>query len=111
MVGQCFATSSGVMSRPTRNIWPSAPLPAQLGEEAAADLEQAAGLLAPSWASQATSGLTYSGRRASMSSLGRTVSVRREPAIGAMVLTRTLYLRPSAASVKPRPTRPSLAVL
>ncbi len=45
-----------------------------------------------------------------MSSLGRTVSVMREPAIGAMAFTKTFFLRPSIARVWARPTSPSLAV-
>lgn len=42
---------------------------------------------------------------------GMTVSVRRDPATGAMVLQRTLYLLPSMAKVLASPSRPSLAAL
>ncbi len=40
-----------------------------------------------SWQRKATSGETYSGLRASMSSGGMTVAVMRVPATGAMVFT------------------------
>ena len=63
-----------------------------------------------SWHSQATNGETYSGLSASTISLGMMVSVRREPATGAMMLVWMPRLTPSSASVWPKPTRPILAI-
>ena len=40
---------------------------------------------------------------------GQTVLVRREPAIGAIVLQRMLFFWPSRANVLDRPSKPSLA--
>ena len=63
-----------------------------------------------SWHSHATRGDTYSGFKASMRFGGSTVSVMRDPAMGAMALTWMFFLRPSMARVFERPTRPSFAV-
>jgi hypothetical protein len=64
-----------------------------------------------SCASHATNGLTNSGFSASSRSFGITVSVRREPAMGAIVLTRIPRFFPSSASVLEKPTSPSFAAL
>jgi hypothetical protein len=56
-----------------------------------------------------TSGATNSGLRALTSSSGMTVSVMREPAIGAIVLHRTLFFLPSRQIVLLKPQMASLA--
>jgi hypothetical protein len=71
MVGQCFSTSSGVMSRPTRNILPSARSQRSLAKKPPPTSNRPPVSSHDSWHSQATSGLTYSGRRASVISLGQ----------------------------------------
>ena len=63
-----------------------------------------------SCASHATSGETYSGFSASVMSFGRTVSVRREPAMGAMVFAKTFFFLPSSARVCAKPWSPSFAI-
>lgn len=56
-----------------------------------------------------TRGVTNSGFRASTSSWGMTVCVRRDPAVGTRALDRMLYLAPSWARELENPIKAALA--
>ena len=101
---------STVIGRPSLNVLPTDRSQRSLAMKPPPTSKRPPVSVQLSWQSQATRGLTYSGLSASMSSLGRTVSVRREPAMGAMVFTRTFFFLPSSASVFDRPSRPSFAI-
>ncbi len=102
-------TASGVSSRPSLKVRPCARSQRSLPKKPPPTSKRPPVSLQSWCASQPTSGVTYSGFRFSSTSFGRMVSVRRDAAMGAMVLTRTFFFSPSTASVFAKPTRPSLA--
>ena len=110
MVLHLLFTCSGVRARDRRNVVPSARSQRSLPMKPPPTSNRLPFSSHDSWARYATSGETYSGLRAAMRSGGSTVSVMREPAMGAMVLTRTFFLPPSMARVCAKPCRPSLAI-
>ena len=91
-------------------VLPSVRSQRSLREEAAADLEEAAGLLAALVAQPRDQRRDVLGlERVDDAPSGSTVSVSREPAIGAMVLTRMFLLHgPRCASVCAEADQPEL---
>ena len=105
-----FFTCSAVMARPSLKSLPSVRSQRSLAKSPPPTSKRPPVSSQLSCASQATSGETYSGLSASVMFFGRIVSVRREPAIGAIVLTWTFFFFPSRARVFEKPTRPSFAI-
>jgi hypothetical protein len=104
------STPSGVIGRPRRKVLPLERSQRSLPMKPPPTSNRPPVSSDDSWHSRATSGDTNSGLSASIRFCGSTVSVMREPAIGAIVLTRTFFFLPSSARVWAKPWMPSLAI-